>query len=114
MTATTFLVEDLIFGLTYEFKVEARNVHGYSAQSDTLALLCAYKPDPPLTLATVNTENLVSVSWSEPVANGSPVYAYKVLIMDKSGLYAHEPAECDGTQADVVAERKCSISLATL
>ena len=115
VTETAYLAEDLSFGNTYEFKIESRNANGFSAYSDTLALLCAYKPDPPLSLSTANSADLVTVSWSLPVANGYPVHAYKILVQEKaSGFYTQESTDCDGTSAEVVAGRECTIALATL
>ncbi len=40
----------LISGVTYSFKVTARNSVGISEYSDTLAILAATIPDAPLTL----------------------------------------------------------------
>ena len=34
-------------GVTYDFKVQARNAHGYSGFSETLGLLCAIRPGIP-------------------------------------------------------------------
>lgn len=56
-----YLATGLTFGTTYEFKVESRNSYSYSPYSDTLTLLCAFKPDPPLVITTTNTNNLVTV-----------------------------------------------------
>lgn len=84
ITETSYLVSDLTFGVTYEFKVEARNSYGYGLYSETLALLCAFKPDPPLTVLTVNTNDVVTVAWADPVNNGSPVTAYRVFVEEKN------------------------------
>lgn len=56
-----YLATGLTFGTTYEFKVESRNSYSYSPYSDTITLLCAFKPDPPLVITTTNTNNLVTV-----------------------------------------------------
>jgi len=47
----------LTFGTTYEFKVESRNSYGYSALFDTITLLCAFKPNPPTTVSTANSND---------------------------------------------------------
>ena len=80
MTSTSYTVMGLTAGKTYEFKVEARNSYGYSAGSSVLTLLCAFVPDSPTMIETANVNDKVSVSWSEPVTNGSPITAYKILI----------------------------------
>jgi len=70
----------LTAGVTYEFKVESRNSYSYSAYSDVLTLLCAFKPDPPLIVTTTNTNDQVAVAWAAPIPNGSPITEYKVYI----------------------------------
>lgn len=85
VTDTAYLVTDLNAGSTYEFTVEARNSYSFSAESEMLSLLCAFKPDPPLTITTVNENELVKIQWAYPVANGSPITAYKVYLIQSDG-----------------------------
>jgi hypothetical protein len=88
VTTTSVLVSGLTAGTTYEFKVEARNSYSHSPYSQTITLLCAFVPEPPISVSTTNSNNKVAVSWSEPVSNGSPITAYKVLVKEKSsGLF---------------------------
>jgi len=70
----------LTAGKIYEIKVEARNSYGYSAGSSVLTLLCAFVPDSPTMITTANVNDKVSVSWNEPVSNGSPITSYKIFI----------------------------------
>lgn len=46
-----------------------------------IQLLCAFIPDPPLTVTTENENDLVKISWAYPVANGSPITAYKIFLV---------------------------------
>ena len=106
VTDTAYLATGLTFGVTYEFKIESRNSYGYSGYSETITLLCAFKPDPTLTLSTANTNELVTVTWDEPIANGSPITAYKILVEEKgTGVFTQESVDCDGTSAGVVTNR---------
>lgn len=108
---------DLTFGLFYEFKVQSRNEYGYSDDSDTLTLLCAFKPDPPLIITTTNTNDLITINWDDPIWNGYVIHAYRFFILQHDGVtYSEEltPLECDGTSADVVDNRECTISLLAL
>jgi hypothetical protein len=108
------LATSLTFGNTYEFKVESRNSYGYSAYSSTTSLLCAYIPDPTQSITTANSNNLVSVSWSDPVANGLAISSYRIYILEHDGVtYTEETTDCDGTNADVVNNRACTIQLNT-
>ena len=70
VTDTAYLATDLTAGVTYEFKIEARTSYGYSEFSETITLLCAFKPDPPQTVTTENVDENVRLYWSEPVTNG--------------------------------------------
>lgn len=107
---TEYTISDLTAGLNYQFKVEARNSYGFSAYSDTLQLLCAFKPEAPLTVTTTNLNDKVVVDWAEPVSNGSPITAYKVYIANEAGNeFSQESADCDGTSAAVIAARQCEV-----
>jgi len=115
LTSAEYLASSLTFGTTYEFKVESRNSYGYSAYSSTTSLLCAYIPDPPATVTTTNTNDQVTVSWSDPVANGQAVHAYRFYVLQSDGVtYTEETTDCDGTNASVVSSRQCTIALLTL
>jgi hypothetical protein len=81
LTSAEYLATGLTFGTTYEFKVEAQNSYGYSAFSSTTSLLCAYIPDPPLVITTSNTNNYVTVTWDDPIANGFAIHAYKFYVL---------------------------------
>lgn len=103
--------------MIYEFKVESRNSYSYSPYSDTLTLLCAFKPDPPLVVTTENTNELVTIEWNDPIANGSPITGYKLYVRSGDDItYTQEnlPVECDGLNSDVIDNRICTISLETL
>jgi hypothetical protein len=77
--------------------------------------LCAFIADPPLTVTTANVNELVSISWSEPISNGSPITAYRIYIQEHgSTTFTEESVECVGTDSTVISSRTCSISLATL
>ena len=114
VTSTSYTVTGLTAGKTYEFNVEARNSYGYSSSSGILTLLCAFVPDSPTTITTANVNDKVSVSWNEPVTNGSPITAYKIFIRRKDLTFNQESVECVGTNAALIADRTCSVALATL
>ena len=72
-------------------------------------------PDPPLVITTANTNDLVTVSWGDPIANGYVVHAYRFYVLEHDGVtYTEETADCDGTDADIVTNRVCTIALLTL
>jgi hypothetical protein len=115
LTSAEYLASGLTFGVVYEFKVRSRNSYGYSEFSVSLSLLCAFKPEPPLTITTTNANELVTVAWDEPVNNGYAVHAYKFFFLQKDGVtFTEESTDCDGTNPQTVASRQCQIALATL
>jgi len=59
VTSPSYTAIELTAGVDYQFKVESRNSYGYSMLSDSITLLCAFKPDAPLTVSTINTADLV-------------------------------------------------------
>jgi hypothetical protein len=115
ITTTIYTAITLTSGTIYEFKIESRNSYGYSSASDTLTLLCAFIADSPLTVTTANLNDQVTISWSEPVSNGSPITAYRIYVLEHgSTTFTEEIVECVGTDSTVISSRTCSIYLATL
>lgn len=53
----------LTYGTTYEFKIEAHNIYGYSEYSDTLSLLAAFIPAVPTGVTTQIEGDTVRFSW---------------------------------------------------
>ncbi len=41
------MAESLVAGVSYKFRILARNSFGSSVYSDVLTLLCAFKPEAP-------------------------------------------------------------------
>jgi hypothetical protein len=80
LVSTSYIAIDLTAGITYQFKIESRNSYGYSTFSESITLLCAFKPDAPVSVTTANSADQVTISWSTPVENGSPITAYKIYI----------------------------------
>lgn len=108
--ATSFTATYLTRGVTYEFKVAARNTVGYSLQSTAVTILAAQmpdQPDPPVT--TLNGEN-VEISWNEPGTGGSPVTFYQITVLQNDGVtYRPDLTNCDGSDPTIFANRMCSI-----
>jgi hypothetical protein len=115
ITTNSYTAISLTAGTTYEFKVESRNSYGYSSFSHTVTLLCAFIADAPLTVTTANVNELVSITWSEPLSNGSPITDYRIYVQEHgSTTFTEESVECVGSDSTVISSRTCSITLATL
>lgn len=112
---SAYLAEGLITGSVLTFKVTARNVHGYSDDSNLVVVLVANKPVAPLNVQTTVAGPDVVVSWDEAVDNGSPLTAYKVFFRRSIGAYAQETIYCDGTtDSEIVALSKCNVPMIQL
>lgn len=97
-TDQSFLATDLSSGTFYEFKVEARNMYGYSEYSDMITLLSAYIPEPPINVVTTIEGDQVKVEWELVTSNGSPILAYNVYVQEiGTTTFTLESTDCDGT-----------------
>lgn len=63
--------------MTYKFKVEARNVIGYSSMSTQVIIVSAIPPaQPSAPVISININNVV-ITWTAPIStNGSPIISY--------------------------------------
>jgi hypothetical protein len=70
----------LDYGTIYSFKLEARNLNGYSLYSEIVQILCAAEPPKPNTPTTTVVGGEVLFDWDEPVNHGKPLTGYEVYI----------------------------------
>lgn len=66
ITSKSFLATGLTTGLTYSFKVQSRNIVGYSPASSAVAVVAATKPNTPAAPVTQITNNDVTIRWVAP------------------------------------------------
>lgn len=82
-------------GVTYEFKIEARNQYDYSDFSDSITLLAAYIPEIPITVTTKIILDTVKVAWVLPSDNGSPITEFKIFVQDiGTDIFIQESTDC--------------------
>jgi titin len=85
---TQITVISLTPGVYYDFKVEARNIVGYSDFSDSITELAAQIPDSPTDLANVPEITLadrIGLTWLAPVFDGgSAILDYRIWYDDAS------------------------------
>lgn len=86
-TNTTRVVNNLINGTTYFFRITAVNVVGPSTPSNvTPGVTPKTVPDAPLIANAVPGNRLVNLSWAAPASNGgSPITDYKIQFRAISG-----------------------------
>lgn len=85
--------------MTYTFKVESRNIKGYSLVSSEFSLLSAYIAGVPDSVTTSIDGDSLKVSWSLSTDNSAAVTQYKVYIkeMVTESDFVLETTDCDGT-----------------
>lgn len=93
---------DLDFGTIYSFKIEARNLNGYSLYSETVQILCASAPAKPAAPTTTIVNNEVILDWDEPADNGMPLTGYYVYIRQSDLSYIIDLSVCDGQGFEVM------------
>lgn len=109
----------LTTGLTYNFRIEARNSIGYSTYSNVVTAMAAIVPTAPAAPSTAMDVNNVIIDWSSPssssqTAYGSAIVGYKVNIRWSDGTYSEELTHCDGSDPTIVANTQCTIPVETL
>jgi hypothetical protein len=63
---TKYTALNLIPGTIYTFTISARNIQGYSFESNAVSILAAQEPDAPIAPTTTVNQYYVDISWIEP------------------------------------------------
>lgn len=115
---TEFTVTGLSQGNVYKFKVQSRNLYGYSdLMSNEIAVLAAQIPDVPQAPVTSfdASADTVIVDWIAPDARGSPITSYTIYLREVDGTtYSLELTDCDGTQQAIMDATSCTIPALSL
>ena len=114
MTVREYIVTGLTTGLTYSFKVQAKNSEGYSTFSNTVSILAAQTPDAPSSPTTSIVNDQLTISWAQVNSNGQTISAYRIEIQDHSGNYHTQLTYCDGSVTAIVTSRSCTMPLSVL
>ena len=86
----------LTAGASYQFRIRAFNVHGWSPFSIPTTIKAATQPEKPLPPVVTVNNILVKITWSVPYENSGQVNGYRVYIADADGVYTIETAYCNG------------------
>ena len=108
--ATSYTASSLTADVVYTFKVSARNLIGYGADSSEVSIRAAAKPNVPTAPSTaVNTNISVTISWVAPFNGGSAITAYSVAIRQSDGTtFTKESAFCN------VSTTSCTVPISIL
>lgn len=113
--ASPYTATSLSVGVTYSFKVQARNEFGYSLDSLVVEILAAEVPSKPLAPVTSFNRETITVDWVAPSSQGSPILYYTVLFRESDlTTYSLELITCDGSTADRLSSTQCDVSTAVL
>ena len=114
ITDTEFTALELTQGSTYLFKVEARNIYGYSFYSNVISVLVAQipaQPEAPLTTWDQPNDDVV-ISWVAPDDGGSAITGYRVSIGQSDlSTYTIDFTNCDMTSSVLAT---CTIPVTAL
>ena len=79
ITGTNYTVTGLTIGSTYDFRVRARNIGGWSGYSDSSSLATASTPGAPTWGAFTTATRSLTLRWIAPSSNGgSAVTGYEI------------------------------------
>ncbi len=115
--ALTYTVSQSIqVGETYLFQYRAKNIHGWSDWSESLALIAAAVPTkiaPPA--VTFVEQDQVRIQWTLPAYDGGkPITGYLIEILSSDGSTGHVHPTCDGAGATAKADLRCLVSMSSL
>lgn len=120
VTQKEYQVENLIQGVTYKFRVLARNEVGYSSASEELEVLTAIVPEAPIDVVTSVVANDIVIDWNHPSADfnadyGASLIRYSIVIQssDEENFY-EELNHCDGSNTAIIDSHTCSIPISVL
>jgi cellulose 1,4-beta-cellobiosidase len=100
VTTTTYIAIGLTQGTTYHFKIQSRNIFGYSLDSSSVSILAAQPPD---------------IDWTAPNDRGKAIDSYRISILQSDLVtYSLELNDCDGSKAEIVAATQCVIDVLVL
>jgi len=100
VTTTTYIAIDLAQGTTYSFKIQSRNIFGYSLDSLPVSILAAQVPDQPLPPTTSLSGTSLTISWTAPDNRGKAIDSYRIRILQSDlSTYSLELNDCDGSNA---------------
>lgn len=112
-----FTVLNVQGGVTYRFRVRARNIYGAGEFSDDTIVV----PDDAPGKAAIATVELavspttsVKISWDLPNEHSATITKYDIYFEKSNGDYEMELTACDGSDATIVSNRYCVVPMSTI
>ncbi|KAE8744685.1 hypothetical protein FOCC_FOCC008688, partial [Frankliniella occidentalis] len=83
-SSTSTEVKNLLPATTYHFRVQAGNSAGWSGWSaDSVLTTPPGPPAAPTSVRGASTPYSVTLTWSAPICNGSPILSYQIDLPDR-------------------------------
>jgi hypothetical protein len=109
------IVEGLMPGSGYQFKVRASNIYGYGEFSDVVTLIPDAVPDMMSTPTTSLAYPTVTITFTEPFNNGNTIIGYEIKIYSYTqASFIVDIAVCDGSLQEVIDSLECDVLMSTL
>ena len=103
-------------GSIYNFKVRAKNIHGWGPFSPVGTIKAASSPAQmsAVTTSIDTSTGGVKISWTAPFDNNDAIIGYKIEIFERTGTTATEHASCNGLDATVISNKYCIVPISVL
>lgn len=102
-------------GSTYKFRVRAKNLYGWGAFSSETSIMASQQPDPVPSIDTANVDTKVIITWAAPMTNYADLLSYTLQVLNSNRKdYADANSYCDEDSANLLTDRKCSMTLTEL
>jgi hypothetical protein len=111
---TADITTGLTAGLNYDFRVRARNAHGWGLASTTLTVRASgvpAKPDAPT--AELSSMDAL-IAWTPPSSNYATITAIRLSIENSNGQLVEETTYCDGSSAVIRSQSYCLVPMSHL
>jgi hypothetical protein len=113
--STPYAATPLVVGTQYTFKVQSRNIFGYSDYSAETVVLVAQIPDTTLAPTTNHIGTDLEIDWQAPYEQGSTITQYWVYVRETDGSTFSLPlGDCDSANADLVINTRCLVPVSVL
>ena len=114
LSTSTILTSEVQAGETYQFRVRARNIHGWGDYSNVVPIKAAGLPDQVASATTSidPTTGGVVIQWVEPHDGSQTITEYLVEVANVDATSWHEDStNCDGSDPAVTS---CTIPMDVL
>jgi len=101
-------------GVTYQFRVRAKNSIDYGTYSSTISLTPMSVPSKMAAPTTEISNVYVKITWVNSNLNGGSLVSHRVYVMKKDGTYNLENTFCSESDSGVTSQKYCMIEMSHL